>query len=296
MKQSYSNLEIILVDDGSTDSSGNICNYYSSQDSRIKVIHKTNGGLSDARNAGLDICTGDYITFIDADDYVHPYFAQILLNAAISNEAQIAACTWQELNNDDQPKAVEITPSSVKTTIFNQDQALANIFYQKKLNHSACSRIFQASLFKDLRFPRGVLYEDLAIIYPLICRTTTVALVEAPMYYYMHREGSIINTMTIERTHVLDHLDKIEKLVSEEKPHLLPAVQSRKLSACFNMLRLMPAKDPQWQQTKQRCWDYVKNIRNVCITDKNVRLKNKLAIILSYFGLDFLMLTINQNK
>ena len=94
INQTYKNLEIILVDDGSPDNCGEICDKYALKDSRIKVIHKENGGLSDARNAGLDIATGDYVSFIDSDDYIHEKFYEILLNLITSNNADIAQCEF----------------------------------------------------------------------------------------------------------------------------------------------------------------------------------------------------------
>lgn len=294
LAQTYKDLEIILVDDGSHDTSGDICDEYDLKYRFIRVIHKTNGGLSDARNAGLEVAHGEYVTFIDGDDYVHPNFVETLLQTIETTGAQIAACTWQELKDGDTPRKVNVEKASCK--VYSQEDAINSVFYQKELNNSACSRIFETKLFDDLRFPEGALYEDLAIIYPLLRKVDKVALLKAPMYYYMHRAGSIITTMSLRRTQVLDHLEALEKQVAEEAPQYLPAVRSRHLSACFNMLRLMPARDPKWQSTKQRCWDYIKNMRNFCIKDCKVRIKNKIAIILSYFGLNFLMLFINKSR
>ncbi len=292
LAQTYTDLEIILVDDGSIDESGDMCDEYATGNERIRVVHKPNGGLSDARNAGLDVARGDYVTFIDADDYVHPQFAELLMNTIATTGAQIAACTWQELNEGSTPRKVKThKPACI---IYTQEGAIKSVFYQQRLNHSACSRIFETRLFNELRFPEGALYEDLAIIYPLLKMVDKVALIKAPMYYYMHRPGSIISTMSLRRTQVLDHLEALEQQVAVEAPQYLPAVRSRHMSACFNMLRLMPANDPKWQPTKQRCWQYVKNMRNLCIKDWNVRLKNKAAILLSYLGIGFLMWAINK--
>jgi len=291
LAQTYKDLEIILVDDGSHDTSGDICDEYDLKYRHLRVIHKENGGLSDARNTALDVAQGEYVTFIDADDYVHPCFVETLLNTITSTGAQIAACTWQELKDGSTPRKVNISKASCK--IYSQQEAINSVFYQRQLNHSACSRIFERRLFDDLRFPNGALYEDLAIIYPLLCKVDKMALLKAPMYYYMHRDGSIITTMSLRRTHVLDHLEKLETQVANEAPQYLPAVRSRHMSACFNMLRLMPAKDPKWQSTKERCWTYIKNMRNSCIKDKNVRVKNKIAIALSYLGKKAFMAIIN---
>ena len=165
--------------------SGDMCDDYAHKDSRVRVVHKSNGGLSDARNAGLDIASGNYVAFIDADDYVHHQFVEKLYDTLQSTGAQIAACTWQELEDGETPHKVNST--NRRCRIYSQQEAINSVFYQQKLNHSACSRIFDKQLFRDLRFPEGALYEDLAIIYPLLCQVEKVALLESPMYYYMHR-------------------------------------------------------------------------------------------------------------
>ncbi|MBR5638424.1 MAG: glycosyltransferase family 2 protein [Muribaculaceae bacterium] len=294
LAQTYKDLEIILVDDGSHDTSGDICDEYDIKYRHVRVIHKTNGGLSDARNAGLEVAQGHYVTFIDGDDYVHPCFVEALLRTIEQTGAQIAACTWQELKDGDTPRDVNIENAKSKT--YTKSEAINTVFYQGELNHSACSRIFEKQLFDDLRFPEGALYEDLAVIYPLLRKVEKVALLKAPMYYYMHRTGSIITTMSLRRTQVLDHLEKLEKQVAEEAPQYLPAVRSRHLSACFNMLRLMPARDPKWQPTKKRCWDYIKKMRISCLKDMKVRAKNKAACILSFLGRGVTTMIINRNK
>lgn len=294
LAQTYKDLEIILVDDGSHDTSGDICDEYDLKYRHVRVIHKTNGGLSDARNAGLEVAQGEYVTFIDGDDYVHPNFVEALLHTIETTGAQIAACTWQELKDGDTPRKVNLEKAGCKT--YTQSEAINTVFFQGELNHSACSRIFEKQLFDDLRFPEGALYEDLAIIYPLLRKVDKVALLKAPMYYYMHRAGSILTTMSLRRTQVLDHLEKLEKQVEEEAPQYLQAVRSRRLSACFNMLRLIPARDPKWQATKQRCWDYIKKMRISCLKDMKVRTKNKAACILSFLGSRITTIIINRNK
>lgn len=299
--QTYHELQILLVDDGSTDSSGSICDDYAKKDQRITVIHKKNGGLSDARNAGLDAMNGNYVTFIDADDYVHPQFVELLLNTIINTGAQIAVCHWKQLKESDTTpiscgdKACRYEKNE-PITIFYREQALRSIFYQKELTHSACSRLFDSSIFSDICFPRGVLYEDLAVIYPIMRKVNTVALIGPEMYFYMHHPGSITSTLSLQRTQVLDILDDIEQQVATEEPHLLPAVQSRHMSACFNMLRIMPLNDPAWDATREKCIDYTKKMRKLCLFDKNVRIINKIAIILSYLGVKPLLFVINRNS
>ena len=131
LTQTYTDLEIILVDDGSIDISGDICDEYALHDARVRVIHKENGGLSDARNAGLDVARGNYVAFIDADDYVHPSFVELLLKTINETGAQIAVSTWQELKDGDKPRKVKT--KRPRCTILTQEEAISSVFYQKKL-------------------------------------------------------------------------------------------------------------------------------------------------------------------
>lgn len=135
LTQTYTNLEIILVDDGSPDNCGNICDNYAQKDSRIKVIHKTNGGLSDARNKGIDIAHGEYITFIDSDDYVSNDYIEVLYNLLKENNAQMSICLpycISEMNET----IIRINNKN-KKIIFNSEEALISMFYQKDFDTSA---------------------------------------------------------------------------------------------------------------------------------------------------------------
>ena len=294
LEQTHRDLEIILVDDGSSDSSGSMCDEMATRDSRVKVVHKPNGGLSSARNAGLDAMTGDYVTFIDADDYVHRRFVETLLGVMSDNRVQVAVCDWQEFNEGEMPRPVgNEVPAPV---LYPSMQALEMMLYQQGITHSACSRLFSASVFAGgLRFREGALYEDLAIIYDLMKQVTTLAWVDVPLYYYVHRAGgSITSTVTPKRAQVLEHLDCIEKKAQREAPQLLPAVRSRKLSACFNMLRIMDAHDRQWIPIKNESFACIRQLRGEALSNPRVRARNKIACLISFLGLRILMVCLNK--
>lgn len=185
LAQSYQNLEIILVDDGSPDRCGAICDEYAAADPRIKVIHKVNGGLSDARNAGLEVATGDYIGFVDSDDWIAPDMFSYLLKGLEENEAEIAMCNvikftekkyWDE----------RVMPRRVYTG----EEALDALFSDRMENY-AWNKLYKAALWQDIRFPVGKNFEDILTTYKTFEKATRVVQLLGAKYYYRIRTDSI---------------------------------------------------------------------------------------------------------
>lgn len=192
--QSYKNLEIILVDDGSPDRCPVICEILKSCDKRISVIHKKNGGLSDARNAALEVCKGDYILFVDSDDLIHEDMIDTLLGLSLDYGSEITVCDYVSvptksfIYNRIKPQAKvdsvveELTP----------DEALRYMMdVYKNFQVSACNKLYKASLFNKIRYPVGVYYEDIAITYKLIDKSTKVVYTHSEYYFYQLRANSI---------------------------------------------------------------------------------------------------------
>lgn len=282
VSQTYANLEIIVVDDGSTDGCPGLCDQWAEKDNRIKVIHKTNGGLSDARNAALNVMTGELVTMVDSDDWIEPNYVSTLLRLMRDTDADIAVGGWAEVDENGNIAGFISTPEK-KPIVYSREQALQDIFYQKDLTHSAWGRLYHAALFDQLRYPVGMLYEDLAIAYTLYSRTTRVAQCFTPLYNYLQRSTSILGTFKTQRTHVLDILDALETQVKKQEPKLLPAVRSRRLSAHFNILLLCPDK-PEYKSIRDRCWNGIRQLRTKCFIDPHIRLKNRLGIMASMLG------------
>ena len=192
--QTYKNLEIILVDDGSTDSSGKMCDEYALEDERVKVIHKINGGLSDARNAGLDIMTGEYVTCIDSDDIVSPDYISTLYTGAKQFDTDITVGTMRAFYESDYITWGQLIGKNDKCEwqCLNRKDTLSKILLQAGVDVSACAKLYRSSLFEKIRYPLARLYEDLATTYKLIDCTNKVAITSKPIYgYRRNREGSI---------------------------------------------------------------------------------------------------------
>lgn len=195
LNQTYKNLEIILVDDGSTDNCGKMCDEYAKKDGRIKVIHKQNGGLSDARNAGIDIAQGEFIGFIDSDDYIHLQMYEILYNAIIEANADVAKCDFKDVyaNDDNVFDNVDI----IKSKVYTNQELITGYFFKDYIWEfaiSACVKLYRKEIFNNLRFPKGRLYEDYYIKYDILTRANKVVIVDQVLYYYFHRDGSIMHS------------------------------------------------------------------------------------------------------
>lgn len=203
MNQEYNNLQIILVDDGSTDRSGEICDSFSKKDDRIEVIHKNNGGLSSARNAGLDISKGVYIGFVDSDDYIESNMYYELIKALIENDADIACC----LLNYEKSKETPLAQKGVyETEVFNRYESL-NALSRGFYSDSFCDKVFKKNLFNLTRFEEGKYYEDSALIYKIVGKTSKTVLIRKRLYNYMYNDKGI--TKSLDYKHFIDLRDII---------------------------------------------------------------------------------------
>ena len=186
IQQTYRNMEIILVDDGSTDSTGIICDRLAKEDNRISVIHKANGGLSDARNAGLDASRGEYISFVDSDDYIATDMIEHMMRAMCEEDISMVVAGFWKQNGD-----VRTYCGPTTDRIVSSEEALIDIYVGHEIYPSSCNKLYRRELFDNNRFAVGMINEDSEIITKLLTECNRVALVSKPLYIYMIREGSI---------------------------------------------------------------------------------------------------------
>ena len=187
--QDYQDIEIILVDDGSPDNCGIICDEYANKDTRIKVIHQKNGGLSAARNSGIDIAHGDYLMFVDSDDWVETNFCSFALKKCIETRSDIVVFGYNDVFNDRIVKR-SIAPKNEKK--YTTEEALKELHGGKILSF-AWNKIYKADLFKtSIRYPKGRLFEDIGTTYLLFHQANAVYLASGATYNYQKREDSIL--------------------------------------------------------------------------------------------------------
>lgn len=241
LKQTYRNLEIILVDDGSPDSCPEICDEYAAKEARVRVIHKENGGLSDARNAGLDIAGGDYIAFLDSDDYFAPFFIEALYKELVRTDAQVALCRYEvteELSPEKGPDFESVLKTyregEVDCKEYDRGQMLLNQYDALCPDATyfivAWNKLYKASLWKHVRFPKGKIHEDEATTYRIFDKVTKGVYVDAPMYAYFSMPESITRAkFNIRRLQWFDALDDRIAFLSEkgEQEAAAAAVRAR---------------------------------------------------------------------
>lgn len=192
LAQTYKNLEVILVDDGSPDSSGIICDEYASKDCRVRVLHKLNGGQSTARNAALDVAQGDYIGFIDGDDWIEPNMYEVLLGEIMKESADIVQCGWYKVS----PEGAKESPFTEQfRECYTSDEGLEELVQSKggHLNTSVCCKLFKKEVAQKFRFTPVRAYEDDEYIFKTVSVASKIVCIHNPLYNYLNREGS---TMT----------------------------------------------------------------------------------------------------
>lgn len=278
LSQSHKNLEVIVVNDGSTDFSVQIAESYAEKDDRVRVYIYENAGLSEARNRGLKVATGDFVTFVDADDMLFPEALNIMLEYIKREKADLVEGKIFRSHNI--PEMVQ--PEKFRHITYKPVEAISDVLYQKRLLPSACGKLYRRALFDGLEFEKGILYEDLDIFYKILERCSKILWIDFYVYFYRDNEGSIINSWRPQRLDVLKVTENIEKYIEEKYPDILPSARDRRLSANFNMFALCSInRDPE---NARECWKNIKKYRNQSIFDPKVRMKNKAGILLSYFG------------
>lgn len=205
--QTYVNLQILLIDDGSTDESGNICDELAAGDTRIQVIHQENGGLSAARNTGLEAAKGEYVFFVDSDDWIEPETIGGLYEWMLENDAEIGACGVRyayDIGKED----VELAFTSGNANVWSGRGSIRELILTNNICSVAWNKLYKKSLWGDIRFPEGKLHEDEFTIYKVLFRSKKVCFTPKLWYNYFQRSGSIMAELKSSAS-----LDKLEALL-----------------------------------------------------------------------------------
>ena len=280
LAQTYTNLEIILVNDGSSDGCGRICDEYAKQDKRIKVIHKQNGGLSDARNVAIDVATGEFITFIDSDDYVTDDYIMTLYSLIEKYECKVSIALYNTFVEGSKPKVVNrVYREDCQTNI----KAIEEMFYQEKYDTASWAKLYHSSLFATgIRYPKGIVYEDLATTYLLIFQSDKVAFCNRRIYNYLLRRDSIEGSSFSSKK--MDSALKVCELMESHLDILgkvMQAYQCRMMSFFFQLLLKMP----DGYEHRNMLYKRIKAIRWSVLCNSRARKKARVASLLSYLGL-----------
>ena len=282
INQTYKDIEIILVDDGSFDNCPKICDKYKKIDNRIKVIHKKNGGLSDARNKGIDIACGTYILFVDSDDYIELDAVSYMVNYALKYEADIVSCYFNTYyENTNKIKKIFYRKNNVK--VYDRDSAMEKLLYNIKCTPSAWGKLYKRELFKDIRYPLNKICEDIGTTYKLFGKANRVVISTCCKYNYIVRDNSIMtSSFNLNRLDGLDFVNEQKNYISKYFPKLINGALNRVFSECFDLLLVIP-----------RTEEYKEYYNNIINTYRKLRLKvlfdyrtNFMCRVYALFGIN----------
>lgn len=261
LAQTLSDIEILLVDDGSTDGSGRICDDYAGKDNRVRVIHKENGGLSDARNRGIEEALAEYIGFIDGDDYVDEDMFEVLYQNLLKEEADVSVCGLYHCYTND-------TRTSADTTgyyVTDAKEIIRMVLDSSKISVNAVNKLYRKQLFDHIRFPKGKRSEDAHIMIRLLDQVKTAVVTMAPKYYYIHREGSITTQKySAADLSVIEAYTNNLKFVREHYPELMPEARFRYFWSHFYVLDKMMFTENMDKKGKNTEKKIIQRLRRHC--------------------------------
>ena len=285
VSQTYKNIEVILVDDGSTDKSGMICDNYAAKDTRVIVIHKKNGGPSSARNAGIEKSKGDFIYFLDSDDFI----AENTIATYVQYLEQFDADVFQgsvRYFYDIAEEQNAINRENLQVEVFNTKQALEMMMLDDKLCHNAAGSLFKAKLYEKIRFPDGVLYEDLATTFYVVKEANKILYCDDKRYYYRKRKGSIMNSPVKEKNMVLlDIVDRVMgDMVKFSSSLEKPALRKQVVTYLKMYSSILYSGKNAFPKERDRINSFIKKNGMKFLFSDCVRFKDKVKVIFFLMG------------
>lgn len=250
LAQTYENLEIILVEDGTKDNSGQICDAYAEKDSRIKVIHKENGGLSSARNAGMDVARGEYFGFVDSDDWIEPETYECLMTVAQKYDADLVCGGRYDVDGTTGERTIGLCPK--REECISAMEMLGRVCTWDNCDSAAWDKLYRRRLFDEIRYPLGMYSEDIAIFYKLMEKANRVALCPKPLYNYLHRANSITTAKLSEKTfHYPNHTEVVYAYICQRHPEIKQQARFLRVRGiAYAMMSIDLAGREAWQQYK----------------------------------------------
>lgn len=283
LRQSFKDFEVLLIDDGAKDSTPEICDACAKKDSRIKVYHKENGGLSDARNYGIDRMQGKYVTFIDSDDYVDSGYFEYLYGLITQEEdIQIAICGKKSVRENENASPDPETFHEIITG----ERAVQKMLCGHGSGHSAWGKLYSANLWKTVRYPKGKIYEDYATTYRVMALVDKAAWGNAAMYFYVQHIESIMHQKCSRRSlSLVDIADEETEFIVKKWPALKQEALARKVTSELKCLQnILNAKNEEFDDYKQKIVEDVRRHKGELLASKKVALKTKIKIIALLLG------------
>ena len=291
--QSHSNIEIILIDDGSTDGCAGIVDRYAAQDRRIVAVHQPNGGISAARNTGLDVMRGDYVMFVDGDDYVEKDFCKEALETAIHHQVDIVSFGFNSFWGQGEKVSRKATR---EPRLLDRQEAIRELITRREVMYNyAWNKIYKNTLFDHVRFPAGRTFEDVAVMHQLFDASSTGIFVSNLVLYNYRRErpGNVMSSMrsaTVIHDRLLDEMERLS-FVQEHYPAFENKQLSSVVEVCFQGLTLLPSHHKDRKEIKS----FLQENKNKCLRATcGIRKKRLLAYyympLLSYLATQYVKL------
>lgn len=286
INQTYKNLEIILVNDGSTDNSGKICDKYAETDSRITVIHQKNKGQAYARNEAIKLSNGSFVLYVDGDDYISSTHIQLLVSASIKYNADIVQCSMIKFSEKRNLRKI-LKKKKISTTeqVYTASSALKEFCYQKKFTASPVCKLINKNLMNGLEFPVGIGYEDLAIVYKLLGRSSRqIVFIPEMNYYYRQHQNSTMHAKFTEKK--IDRIKIAEQFLNYIKkyyPELTISAYTRYSLAQLQLLMELPF-DKKYKNIRNIAFNNLRLSRSKVLHDKYAPYKLKFMIATTYLG------------
>lgn len=274
VNQSYDNLEILLIDDGSTDQSGALCDQWAERDARVQVIHKENGGQADARNVALDMCRGDCVVFVDADDVVHPELVGYLHQLLTEHCADLAICEYRYLT--ERGDFLNHFQDDGQVMCFSRKQALWELCDDTQISSSPWAKMFRKEVLAQIRFPVGHIFEDLGTVYRFFLNADRVVYGRRALYDYMFRQNSTMTSVfQMRKLDAAFYAEEMCRTIVERYPDLEQITQKRlfkEYTYCMRSICLSKSKTPEMEQAFHDLYCKLKptlpTVRQVMLTPK----------------------------
>lgn len=283
LRQTYKAFELILVDDGSPDRCPQMCDAYAAKDRRVKVIHKANGGLSDARNVGSQTAQGEYITFVDSDDYVAENYLEYLVQLARTHDADISVGGRYSVTEEKQELPIATLRQPKEEVILSPKQAVEQMCYGKILGFSAWAKLYKKDIVLQNLFPKGKLFEDLDTVYKMADNANKVAIGTLKIYYCRQRLGSIRHSrISSKELYGLIAAENLIEYLRNKYPDLVEAGRYRYVKKCIEYMPVIIASDDE-EQLKSMAKNVRKYLSSV-LFNVNVPWKMKAATLITAMG------------
>lgn len=280
LEQSHENLELIVVDDGSPDDSGQRADAYTASDPRAQSLHIAHAGVSAARNAGLDKATGDFVLFVDADDELHPQALELMVNMALKSGADIIS---SPIRASSSAVFEKIDASYSPLTYYLPEEAAELHLYRRRLDCSICGKLIERRIFTDnaIRFPEGLRYEDIAMSHLLYSHCRGVAHIERRLYFYRAHSNGFLRVWGPDR---MDCFKVVEHIMDEtrENARLYRAAEDRMFFISYNIFLLAHLNGEP--EKAAYCWERVKKYRLRTLVSRRTVFYNRIRAVASYFG------------